>query len=212
MTATTSMAPPGGSPPLTALQRHASFFDPLGTGQITLAQTFRGLRRLGVRRVWRIILPPIIHGFLGYLTQGRPSLVIRIDRIAQGKHPFDSGTFDTYGELDPSAFAALFEGHGDAITADEMRAVISSRGNRLPQMGKIAGALGHWFSGKEVAVFFCVAADTTKNVGGRAVDAVSRQTLLRFYEGTLFPDLARRRALVDAGCVLPGARKAPATT
>jgi hypothetical protein len=207
-TATTTMPRSGPTLTPTALERHAAFFDPEATGIITMAQTFDGMRRVGVRLVWRIILPPIIHGFLGYLTQGRPSLVIRVDQIARGKHPFDSGVFDTDGEIDPAAFAALFEVCSDAITADEMCAVISARGNRSAKMGKIAGVLGHWFSGKEVAVFFCVASDTTKVVGGREVSAVTKETLHRFYAGTLFHELARRRALVEAGCVVARARKA----
>jgi len=211
MTTATTTTPPasvaGRTPEPTALQRHVAFFDPGATGMVTIGQTYAGMRRLGVRLLWRLILPPIINGFLGYLTQGRPSLVIRIDRIARGKHPFDSGTFDAGGEIDPVAFDALFEGRGDAITAEEMRAVISARGNRLPAMGKVAGALGHWFSGKEVAVFFCVASDTTRNVGGRAVPAVKKRTLRRFYEGTLFPDIVRRRELVRAGCVCAKGRR-----
>ncbi|MGO9837537.1 MAG: caleosin family protein [Polyangiaceae bacterium] len=200
-TATTTMPASGTTPGPTALQRHAAFFDPQGTGLVTIGQTFVGMRRLGVHLVWRVLLAPIINGFLGYLTQGRPSLVIRIDRIAKGKHPFDSGTFDTGGEVDSSAFDALFQQYGDAISLDEMRAVISARGNRLPQMGKLAGVLGHFFSDREVGVFFCVASDTTKVSDGRVVDAVTRDTLRRFYEGTLFPDLARRRLLVEGGCV-----------
>jgi hypothetical protein len=200
MAATSTIIATDQASTLTALERHAAFFDPRGTGEVRIGQTIAGMRRLGVKLVWRIILPPIIQFFLGYLTQGRPSLVIRIDRIAHGKHPFDTGTFDERGEVDPSAFAALF-GDGDAVTADEMRAVIAARGNRKPQMGKLAGPLGHWFSGKEVRLFFCVAADTTKVVDGRRVDAVRKETLRRFYDGTLFHDLARRRILVDAGCV-----------
>jgi peroxygenase len=200
-TATTTTPASVTTPGPTALQRHAAFFDPAGTGVVTMGQTFAGMRRLGVHLVWRVLLTPIINGFLGYLTQGHPSLVIRIDRIAKGKHPFDSGTFDTGGEVDPSAFDALFEKCGDSISADEMHAIISARGNRLPQMGKMAGVLGHFFSGREVAVFFCVASDTTKVVDGRVVDAVTRDTFRRFYEGTLFPDLARRRVLVEGGCV-----------
>jgi hypothetical protein len=203
MTATTTI--PGADATklsLTALERHAAFFDPAGTGEVRIGQTIAGMRRLGVKFVWRIVLPPIIQIFLGYLTQGRPSLVIRVDRIARGKHPFDTGTFDDGGEFDAQAFGALFGGDSDAITADEMRAVISARGNRSPRKGKLAGALGHWFSGKEVRLFFCVAADSTKVVGGRVVDAVRRETLRRFYNGTLFPDLARRRILVENECVL----------
>jgi hypothetical protein len=184
----------------TALERHAGFFDPKGTGFVTMAQTREGMERLGVTWIWRMVLPPIINGFLGYLTEGRPSTVIRVDRIAQGKHPFDSGTFDAKGEADPAAFDALFAG-GDLLTAEEMKAVVSSRGNHLPEMGRVAGALGHWFSSREIELFFCVAADSSKMVGGREVPAVSKKTLRAFYDGTLLPELARRRILVEAGCV-----------
>ena len=189
---------------MTALQTHASFFDPEGTGSVTMGQTYAGMRKLGVHVWWRVILTPIINGFLGLLTKG-PPFVIVIDRIAQGKHPYDSGSFGDDGNFDPQAFEALFAAlpaSGDAITADEMNAVISARGNRKPQMGAVAGALGHWFSGREVGVFFCVAADTSKRVGSRTVPAVRKETFRRFYDGTLFPDLARRRILVEAGCVV----------
>jgi hypothetical protein len=185
---------------VSALEGHAKFFDPDGTGSITMRQTYAGMRKLGVSWAVRVVLTPVINGFLGYLTQGHPSLVIRIDRIAQGKHPYDSGTFDNAGEKDTSAFAALFAG-GDPLTEKEMCAIITARGNRKPEMGRIAGALGHWFSAREVGVFFCVAADTTKSVAGRTVPAVSKKTLQAFYDGTLFPVLARRRILVEAGCV-----------
>lgn len=186
---------------MTALERHASFFDPQGTGFITVRQTYAGMKRLGVGVGWRVLLTPVINGFLGYLTKG-PPFVIRIDRIAQGKHPYDSGSFADDGRFDATAFEALFANGAAAITADEMDAVISARGNRKPEMGKIAGALGHWFSRREVGVLFCVAADTTKTVGGRPVPAMARATLRGFYEGTLFFDLARRRVLVASGCVL----------
>jgi hypothetical protein len=211
MTATTTIpsADVHEKPNLTALERHASFFDPAGTGEVRIGQTVAGMRRLGVKLVWRIVLPPIIQLFLGYLTQGRPSLVIRVDRIARGKHPFDTGTFDDGGEFDAQAFGALFGGDSDLLTADEMCAVVAARGNRLPRKGKLAGALGHWFSGKEVRLFFCVAADSTKVVGGRAFEAVRKETLRRFYDGTLFPDLARRRILVENGCVLRRSSEPP---
>ena len=191
----------------TALQRHVAYFDPEGTGLITLRQTREGMRRLGVPLPLRILLSLIINGMLGYVTQGRPSMVIRIDRIAQGKHPFDSGTFDRSGEIDTTAFDALFASAAstgdatDTLTADEMHALITSRGNQMVDRGPLAGALGRWFTVREVNLFFCVAADTTKTVNGRAVPAVRKKTMWAFYEGTLLPDLARRRVLVEAGCV-----------
>jgi hypothetical protein len=138
---------------------------------------------------------------LGYVTQNKPSMVIRIDRIALGKHPYDRGTFDRSGDLDSAAFDALFAKADDKLTADEMHAIITGRGNQMTDRGRLAGALGRWFTVREVNLFFCVAADTTKSVDGRVVPAVTKKTMWAFYQGTLLPDLARRRVLVEAGCV-----------
>jgi hypothetical protein len=178
----------------TALEQHASFFDERASGYITPLQTYAGMKRLGVPLLLRTLLTPVINGFLGSMTQGHPSLVIRIDRIAQGKHPYDTGVFDDRGAFDPQAFDALFAGAGEAISLEEMRAVITARGDRRPQMGKLAGALGHWFSSREVGVFFLVAADARKSARGKEVAAVKKETLRSFYDGTLFYEIARRRA------------------
>lgn len=182
----------------TALERHAAFFDPDGDGIVTIGQTWDGLARLGVRLHFRILLAPIINGFLGYLTQRRPSLDIDVTRIAAGKHPFDTGVFDDEGNIDDGALAKLVEAAGGgAITAREMDALIRSRGNRREQMGRLAGALGRWFSAREVQLLFCLAADTTKREGGRDVPALTTRTLKRFYEGTLLHTIARRRRIAE---------------
>lgn len=178
--------------PLSPLERHAAFFDPKMTGKVTLGQTYDGLDALGMPLHWKLILPVIINGFLGYLTQRKLSFTIDVQKIADGKHPFDTGIFDDEGELDEKAFEALV-GHasGGAITKAEMDALIRGRGNRRPQMGKLAGSLGRWFSGKETQLLFCVAADTTKN----GEPALTPKTLRRFYEGTLLHTVARRRRI-----------------
>lgn len=176
---------------VSALEKHAEFFDPKGTHRITCAQTYDGMKRLGVPFVLRVVLTPIINGFLGLLTGG-PPFVIEIDRIEQGKHPFDSGTFDDRGDFDPAAFDALFPPGRDLITAAEMDRVITDRGDRRPQMGKVAGFLGHLFSKAEVAVLFRVASDAEKTVDGKPVRAMKRATLKSFYDGTLFQQLAEK--------------------
>jgi hypothetical protein len=206
--ATTSLASAAPRATKSALVRHAAFFDPEDTGYVTLGQTWAGLGRLGVRAFWRVLLTPIINGFLGYLTQGRPSFRIVVAKIADGKHPFDTGAYGDDGEIDRGALAALVKGSGSgaggaagkgALTAKEMRALILARGNRRPKMGKLAGALGSWFSGKEVELLFCLAADATRTEDGRSVPAVTERTLRRLYEGSLFPALARRRRMVERG-------------
>jgi len=179
---------------MTPLQRHVTFFDPERTGIVTLRQTYRGLSRLGVSWALGLVLTPIINGFLGYLTTRKPSFDIVIDRISDGKHPYDTGVFDAHGEFDETAFDALFAGvSGDAISAAEMRRVIEGRGNRKIEMGRLAGFLGNWFSDKEVRLLFCVAADTSKSEGGRTVPAMRKRTVRRFFEGTLLDAVARAR-------------------
>lgn len=182
----------------TPLERHAGFFDPEGTGSITIGQTYAGLRSLGVGLGWRLVLPLIINGFLGYLTQGKLSFVIAVSKIAQGKHPFDTGVFDDEGKIDETAFGALVraaEDDGSALTREELNALIVARGNRRAAMGKLAGSLGRWFSAREVSLLLCLAADTAKEIDGRVVPAITPRTLRRFYEGRLLPMLARRRRI-----------------
>jgi hypothetical protein len=184
-----------------ALERHVAFFDPDATGKVTIGQTWDGLRRLGIGLGSRILLTPIINGFLGYLTQGKVSFDIVVSKSADGKHPFDTGSYGDDGAIDETALATLIDtGAGGALTAKEMRALILARGNRRPQMGKLAGSLGRWFSGKEVKLLFCLAADTTKREDGQEVPAVTPRTLRRLYDGSLFHLLARRRRIRgDAG-------------
>lgn len=182
-----------------ALERHVSFFDPDATGTVTMGQTWAGLGRLGIGLGYRLLLTPIINGFLGYLTQGKVSFDIVVTKIADGKHPFDTGSFGDDGQVDEKALATLVEtGTGGALTAREMRTLILARGNRRQKMGKLAGSLGRWFSGKEVQLLFCLAADTTKREGGQDVPAVTPRTLRRLYDGSLFHLLARRRRIRGA--------------
>jgi Caleosin related protein len=182
-------------PEVSALERHASFFTRADPDRVSFSDTTHGLRRVGVKSPLCYLLAFIIHTFLGYLTNGKPSFTILVKSIALGKHPYDTGTFDDQGRFDPTAFAALFAAAGDPITSDEMRSCILARKNRRRAMGCVAGALGRWFSSKEVRLLFCVAADTTKVVDGRAVPAMRRRTLQRFYDGTLLPAIARARLL-----------------
>lgn len=185
-----------------ALEKHAMFFDPEKTGHITCAQTWRGMKRLGVPWWLRVVLTPIINLALGFLSGG-PPLVIDVHNIAKGKHPYDSGTFDDRGEIDARCFAALLPPGEDAITAAEMDRIITERGDRKPEMGKVAGFLGHVFSKLEVAVLFRVASDVEKPVKGttKKEPAMSRARLQSFYDGTLFQRIADERG-----------KKAPVTT
>jgi peroxygenase len=176
---------------MSALERHAAYFDPGRTGRIPWNQTYRGLRDLGVGRAWSGVLSTIINLALGKRTGGG-WLTIRVANIRRGKHDSDTGIFDERGEFVPARFDALFESISkseapDRLTRKEFRDFMKAHG---PQ-----SAVGGFFSGAEAKVFFCVAADTTKLEGGAVVPAVRRRTLHTFYEGKLLPRLAKLRKL-----------------
>lgn len=190
--------------PLTVLERHVSYFDPDGDGEISMAQTFRGLRKVGVGVVLSGLLTLLINAFLGYLTHGKPSLRVSVPDIARGKHPYDSGTFDERGELVEANFEALFSAPTasppfDRLTRQEIRTLIVKRGDRKKPFGELGSLLSNWFSGREVQLLFCVASDCTKlSPRGEEQPAISRRTLRRFYEGHLLFLLARRQRIFQA--------------
>jgi hypothetical protein len=64
--------------------------------------------------------------------------------------------------------------------------------------GPIGSLLARLFSAAELFTLFCLAADRQKLVGDRVLPAMSRKNLRRFYEGRLFPLLARRRRVLSA--------------
>ncbi|MEP7050121.1 MAG: caleosin family protein [Pseudomonadota bacterium] len=190
--------------PLTVLERHVSYFDPDGDGEISIAQTFRGLRKLGVGVVIAGLLTLLINGFLGYLTHGKPSLSVSVRDIARGKHPYDSGTFNERGELDEANFEALFcpptaNPPFDRLTRDELRAMIVKRGDIKKPFGELGSILSNWFSGREIQLLLCVASDCSKmSASGEEQPAISRRTLRRFYTGHLLFLLARRQRIFQA--------------
>ena len=188
--------------PLTVLERHVSYFDTDGDGEITMAQTFRGLRGVGVGALTSAGLTLLINLFLGYLTHGKPRLVVSVRDIARGKHPFDTGSFDERGQRDSSAFEALFEAPTtrapvDRLTRAEIRAVIVRRGDAKKPFGELGSVLSNWFSGREIQLLLCVASDCRKaSPSGAFEPAISRRTLQRFYSGHLLFLLARQRRIV----------------
>ena len=190
--------------PLTVLERHVSYFDPDGDGEITMAQTFRGLRNVGVGVVISCLLTLLINLFLGYLTHGKPSLSVSVRDIARGKHPYDTGSFDERGELSAANFEALFSAPTasapfDRLTRDEIRTRIVKRGDPKKPFGELGSLLSNWFSGREIQLLLCVASDCTKlTPSGVEEPAITRRTLRRFYTGHLLFLLARRERIFQA--------------
>ncbi|HEY2405163.1 MAG TPA: caleosin family protein [Polyangiaceae bacterium] len=189
---------------LTDLERHVSYFDPDRDGSITLAQTFRGLRDVGVVLPVACLLTVIINVFLGYLTHRKPSLSVSVNDIARGKHPYDTGVFDAQGNLNEPAFERLFQASStnaplDRLTEREIRAVIIKKGDPTKPFGELGSLLSNWFSGREIQLLLCVSSDCTKlTTSGELLPAISRRSLRRFYTGRLLFLLARRRRIALA--------------
>ncbi|HWZ91418.1 MAG TPA: caleosin family protein [Polyangiaceae bacterium] len=189
---------------LTVLERHVSYFDPDGDGEISMSQTFRGLRGVGVGSVTSGLLTLLINLFLGYLTHGKPSTSVSVRDIALGKHPYDTGTFNAKGELDEENFAALFTAATasppfDRLTQGEIRNMIVKRGDPKKPFGELGSVLSNWFSGREIQLLLCVASDCTKTLpSGEELPAISRRTLRRFYTGHLLFLLARHKRIKDS--------------
>jgi len=190
--------------PLTVLERHVSYFDPDGDGEITMSQTYRGLRGIGVGALIAGLLTILINLFLGYLTQGKPSTRVSVRDIARGKHPYDTGSFNVKGELDEAAFTALFSAPTasppyDRLTAAEIRKMIVKRGDPKKPFGELGSVLSNWFSGREIQLLLCVASDCTKRTEtGEERPAISLRTLRRFYTGHLLFLLARHKRIKDS--------------
>ena len=190
--------------PLTVLERHVSYFDTDADGKITMAQTFRGLRKIGVGALTSAALTLLINVFLGYLTHGKPSLKISVRDIARGKHPYDSGSFNERGERDETNFERLFTAPTaappfDRLTAQEIRRMIVKRGDPKKPFGELGSILSNWFSGREIQLLLCVASDCSKAApSGEEQPAISRRTLQRFYSGHLLFLLARAKRIRDA--------------
>lgn len=183
------------------LERHAAFFDPDADGFVTPKQTYSGLKRLGIPAPLALVMTAIINFFLGKLTQGTWSLAIATRQIHRGVHPYDTGTFDRSGNIDRRAFDHVFDGpHAlpprDRLTEAELRRLIVKRNDPDKPFGAVGSVLSRVFSWSETRLLFCLAADARKSTGGDEEPAITRKTLVRFYEGRLFFLLERRRRIV----------------
>jgi hypothetical protein len=151
---------------------------------------------------WALAFPLAfaINFFLGRLTHGKRSATISVPAIHRGKHPFETGVFDVDGNIDEAAFARLFvaphaRAPRDCLTYRELRALVLENGDPKQPFGVLGSWLARLFSAAEVRALFCLAADRQKLIGDEVLPALSQKTLRRFYEGRLFPLLARRRRI-----------------
>lgn len=164
----------------TALQKHVDFFDANHDGRITLAETYAGLRRLGLGGLRSAAFASVIHGALGPVTSRALTLTIDTARIQFGRHGSDTGIYDKRGRFSPGRFRALFDRHdadGDgALGAGELARMFSRNRTDI---------LGHLGSRAEFGLLLELAGEKRD---GRSV--LTRERLGHFYNGSLFYTLA----------------------
>ncbi|MBL9021324.1 MAG: hypothetical protein JNL21_03960 [Myxococcales bacterium] len=176
--------------PLTALQRHVAYFDPQNTGVITVGNTARQIRALGVGFGWTWFLTLLIHGALQFKLGFDSKLRLFIRKIDDGIHAGDTGIFGGDGELRYDVFEQAFEkAHGKAgpdawLTHADLYAFMLRDEKWSPAA---------MFSWAEAKLLLAVAKNRQETVKGALVDVITKRRLLQFYEGRLLKAVARCR-------------------
>ena len=178
--------------PLTALQRHVAYFDPDKTGIITVGNTARQIRALGVGAPLTWFLTLLIHGALQLKMGFDWKLRLFIRKIDDGVHAGDTGIFGGDGELRYEVFEEAFEkAHGPAgpdawLTHADLVAFML-RDEKC--------SVGAMFSWAEAKLLLCVARNRVELVNGKEQEVMTKRRLLQFYEGRLLGAVARCRRI-----------------
>jgi hypothetical protein len=176
--------------PLTALQRHVAYFDPQSTGVITVGNTARQIRALGVTPALTWFLTLLIHVALQAKLGFDWKLRLFIRKIDDGIHAGDTGIFGGDGELRYDVFEQAFEkAHGkrgpDAWLTHADLVAFMLRDEKW--------SVGALFSWAEAKLLLGVARNRQEKVGGCLENVITKRRLLQFYEGRLLKAIARCR-------------------
>lgn len=166
------------------LQKHVMFFDANDDGLITLDETKKGLKRLGLGGGFATGGALFIN--LG-LRQAANGMSIEIAKIAKAKHGSDSGAFDGEGKFVRTRFGYIMSfdaNHSGSLTWTELKAMIAK--NKTDTAGNVA-------SKAEFGLLIKLGADTTEVEGTDQLPAVSEARLASVYDGTLFEKIAAER-------------------
>ena len=168
----------------TALQKQVDFFDANQNGEITLGETYRGMRSIGVGRGKAVAVSLITNGAFGYAS-GSPwykPLTVQTESIHLAKHGGDTDVYNQDGLFDAERFEGIFDFDTDgdqAISQSELEAMLESRKD------------GDAFGARASAAGFGLLMDIAgQDQGGERV--LTRETLTEFYQGTLFYRLSGR--------------------
>ncbi len=168
----------------TALQKHVMFFDANNDGVITLDETKKGLKRLGLGSGFATGGALFIN--LG-LRQAANGLSIEIAKIHKAKHGSDTGAFDGEGKFVLTRFGQImtFDANkSGSLTWAELKVMLAK--NKTDTTGNVA-------SKAEFGLLIKLGADTTEAEGKEKAQAISEKRLAALYDGTLFHTIAAER-------------------
>lgn len=123
---------------LTALQKHAEFFDRNKDGIITASELFEGYVAIGCDAEYARVTSASISAGVGSITSPAdaplPHTSIYVEYIHRAMHGSDTGAYDADGRFVPAKFEEIFTKHAkvrpDALTSEEIEEMILA--NRDP--------------------------------------------------------------------------------
>lgn len=172
----------------TALQKHVDFFDLNGDHSITVPETYRSLRSLGIGRIQSSFSAVVINAGLGISTGAKwyNPLVVSTDNIAAGKHDSDTDIYDEKGNFVAEKFETLFADYDLNQDSGLSQEEFDNFRNRNKE--STAGGLA---SKAEFDLLVQIAGTPTE-IDGKETKVVSRARMAQFYDGSLFYKLAGR--------------------
>ena len=178
--------PQPGKHQTTALAKHVGFFDVNGNGKITVSESRERLGELGVDGLSGYAGAAAVNFVIASMVAGYPALTIDLSQIQKSKHDSDSDVFDKNGEFAAQKFNELFERfdkNGDnALDGDEISDFLTR--NR-------EGFFGSALAQLELPILLRIAGEPMQ-VNGEETKVLSRERLAKFYDGSLFYELAGR--------------------
>lgn len=178
--------PKPGANQTTALQKHVGFFDANGNGKITFSESRERLGELGIDGAKGYVGAATVNLVIGSMVAGYPTFTIDLSQIQKAKHDSDSDVFDKNGQFSQEKFDELFarfDKNGDnALDGDEITAFLTR--NRETFFGGVLARL-------ELPVLLKIAGEPAE-VDGVEQKVLTRERLAKFYDGSLFYELAGR--------------------
>lgn len=178
--------PAPGKYQTTALAKHVGFFDANGNGRITVSESRERLGELGVDGLKGYAGAAAVNFVIASMVAGYPALTIDLSQIEKSKHDSDSDVFDANGKFDPKKFDELFtrfdKNKDGALDGDEISDFLTR--NRESFFGSTLAKL-------ELPILLKIAGEPME-VDGVETKVLSRERLAKFYDGSLFYELAGR--------------------